>query len=115
MTRRTKKVGIAGKFGPRYGVKLRRRVSKLEQHQKQKHTCPECHYKAVKRVSTAIWCCRHCGYTFAGGAYLPTTAVGESRNAAINIEKQKEVVKTIKAETETKNEKNVDNKDPERR
>jgi large subunit ribosomal protein L37Ae len=79
MTRRTKKVGSSGRFGPRYGVKLRRRISTLESRQKKKHICPDCNYTAVKRVSTGIWECKHCGYTFTGGAYLPKTAVGESR------------------------------------
>jgi large subunit ribosomal protein L37Ae len=79
MTRRTKKVGSSGRFGPRYGVKLRRRISVLESKQNKKHTCPDCKYPSVKRVSTGIWACNHCGYTFTGGAYLPSTAVGESK------------------------------------
>ena len=85
MVRRTKKVGISGKFGPRYGVKLRRRISSIESRQKKKHQCPECHYKAVKRISTGIWQCKHCNFTFSGGAYLPATAVGESRKEALRI------------------------------
>lgn len=88
MVRRTKKVGTSGKFGPRYGVKIRRRVSALETRQKKKHQCPECHYQAVKRVSTGIWNCKHCGHTFSGGAYLPTTAVGEGRLEPLKITKE---------------------------
>jgi large subunit ribosomal protein L37Ae len=83
MSRRTKKVGTSGRFGPRYGVKLRRRIGALENRQKKKHVCPECQYTAVKRISTGIWACRHCGYKFTGGAYLPTTAVGESKLESI--------------------------------
>jgi len=30
----------------------------------------------VKRVSVGIWKCKKCGYTFAGGAYTPTTKLG---------------------------------------
>ena len=83
MSRRTKKVGTSGRFGPRYGIKIRRKISTLEVRQKKRHVCPQCNYSAVKRVSTGIWNCRHCGYTFAGGAYLPSTAVGESRIVSI--------------------------------
>jgi large subunit ribosomal protein L37Ae len=79
MTRRTKKVGTSGRFGPRYGVKIRRQISNIEKRQKQHHTCPDCHYPAVKRQSTGIWNCKHCGYTYTGGAYMPTTTVGNSR------------------------------------
>jgi large subunit ribosomal protein L37Ae len=89
MVRRTKKVGTSGRFGPRYGVKIRRRVGKLEMRQKQNHTCPECQYQAVKRISTGIWKCHHCGHKFAGGAYLPTTTVGESRREAIKVSELK--------------------------
>jgi large subunit ribosomal protein L37Ae len=95
MVRRTKKVGISGRYGPRYGVKIRRRVSKLEMRQKQNHTCPECQYQAVRRISTGIWKCHHCSHTFAGGAYLPTTAVGESRREAIRVSESK--IATTKA------------------
>ena len=73
MARRTKKVKSAGRFGPRYGLKARRQISNVESQQKKNHTCPECNYDAVKRKSTGIWECRHCGLVFAGGAYLPVT------------------------------------------
>jgi large subunit ribosomal protein L37Ae len=98
MVRRTKKVGISGKFGPRYGVKLRRRVSELGARQKQNHQCPECHYRAVKRVSTGIWRCNHCGYTFTGGAYLPKTAVGESRLETLKISRENSKADKMNAE-----------------
>ena len=103
MTRRTKKVGSSGRYGPRYGVKLRRRISSLETRQKKKHICPNCQYSAVKRVSTGIWACKHCGYTFTGGAYLPTTAVGESKLEYIeNLSEEKQ---SISKKSEAKPEK----------
>lgn len=70
---RTKKVGRAGRFGARYGVTLRGRVNKIEMAMKSLHKCPSCQTKAVRRVSTGIWECRKCGYTFTGGAYSPAT------------------------------------------
>jgi large subunit ribosomal protein L37Ae len=82
MSRRTKKVGVAGRFGPRYGLSVRKQVRNIETEQRKKHECPRCHYMAVKRVSTGIWSCRHCDLKFAGGAYTPTTAVGRVRMAA---------------------------------
>ena len=105
MTRRTKKVGLAGKFGPRYGVKIRRRVSSLEVRQKKKHACPKCSYSAVKRVSTGIWTCKHCGHTYTGGAYLPTTAAGESRLENLQTSQETSSKQKTKLETVEKSKK----------
>lgn len=68
---RTQKVGPAGKYGPRYGVKLRRLAAEVERKLKQPHECPSCGARRVKRISTAIWLCRRCGAKFAGRAYVP--------------------------------------------
>ncbi len=70
---RTKKVGRAGRFGARYGYTIRNRITKIETAMKQKHKCPSCQTKAVRRISTGIWECRKCGHTFTGGAYMPIT------------------------------------------
>jgi len=70
---RTKKVGRAGRFGARYGATIRARVAKIEAVEKAIHKCPSCQTKAVRRLSTGIWRCRKCGYTFTGGAFTPTT------------------------------------------
>ncbi|MDI9624786.1 MAG: 50S ribosomal protein L37Ae [Methanothermobacter sp.] len=75
---RTKKVGITGRFGPRYGRKAKRVVKKIEEQMKKKHLCPYCDRPGVKRISTGIWKCRKCGTTFTGGAYLPTTPMGKT-------------------------------------
>ncbi|RLF51313.1 MAG: 50S ribosomal protein L37ae [Thermoplasmata archaeon] len=76
MAKRTKKVKSTGRFGPRYGVKIRHRVKEIEEKQRQWHLCPKCGRKRVKRESTGIWLCRKCGTKFAGGAYLPRTITG---------------------------------------
>ena len=73
MARRTKKVGTAGRYQARYGVKSRTRVRDVESQQRLRHLCPQCGHKAVQRVSTGIWRCKKCNHTFAGGAYIPRT------------------------------------------
>ncbi len=69
--KRTKKVGIAGKFGPRYGFTLRRRYAEVAEKAAKPYQCPSCGSVKARRVSTAIWQCRRCGTKFAGKAYQP--------------------------------------------
>ncbi|RLJ10265.1 MAG: 50S ribosomal protein L37ae [Candidatus Aenigmatarchaeota archaeon] len=67
---RTKKVGVAGKFGVRYGRVLRERYKKICSYKEYK--CPNClKTGGVKRVSAGIWMCKKCGIKFAGKAYKP--------------------------------------------
>lgn len=73
MAKRTEKAGTSGRFGARYGVVVRNRVKAIEATQKKAHECPVCHHAAVKRTSSGIWCCKHCGAKFAAGAYSPET------------------------------------------
>ena len=77
MSRKTVKAGVVGRLGPRYGVRIRRRVQEVEAVQKQRHSCQKCLAKSVKRVSSGVWRCRRCGLIFAGGAFRPvvTTAI----------------------------------------
>lgn len=87
MARKTKKVGISGSLGPRYGVRVRRRYREVMEERSRWHLCPRCHHASVKRVSSGIWRCRRCDFTFAGGAYRPvvTTTVTKqiSRKAGV--------------------------------
>ncbi len=71
MSRRTKKVGVAGRYGPRYGVRTRKQISAVVSTKNKKYECPRCKHVAVRRVSTGIWQCRRCDLKFAGGAYSP--------------------------------------------
>ena len=73
MTKRTKKAGPVGRFGPRYGTRDRVRFRDVEVRQKKYHTCPSCGHAKVKRVSTSVLQCRKCEAKFAGGAYYPQT------------------------------------------
>ena len=68
---RTKKVGIAGRFGSRYGKKIRTNVIAVEKELRKPHPCPECMKKTLKRVSAGIWECKKCGTKIAGKAYRP--------------------------------------------
>ena len=42
MAKRTKKAGITGKYGTRYGGAIRRIVKKFELQQRAKYVCPSC-------------------------------------------------------------------------
>lgn len=65
----TKKVSVAGKFGARYGKKIRESFISVEKKQRIKQTCPHCKKPTAKRVAKGIWNCKFCGKTFAGGAF----------------------------------------------
>ncbi|RME55108.1 50S ribosomal protein L37ae [Candidatus Woesearchaeota archaeon] len=66
---KTKKVGSTGRFGPRYGRKVKAKILAVEKVQKQNHKCPYCHRLSVKRVSAGIWHCKKCDAKFTGKAY----------------------------------------------
>ena len=74
----SKKSGPVGGFGVRYGVKPRKRYSEIMTERKRKHVCPQCSSNSVTRESVGIWVCGKCGLKFAGGAYTPTTKIGET-------------------------------------
>jgi large subunit ribosomal protein L37Ae len=78
MTRRTKKVGVAGRYGPRYGVRIRKQIAAVTAAKNKSYECPRCKHVAVKRVSTGIWKCRRCDLKFAGGAYTPKVSTRTS-------------------------------------
>ena len=42
MARHTKKVGVVGKYGTRYGASLRKVAKKIEISQRAKYTCVFC-------------------------------------------------------------------------
>lgn len=61
--------GTAGRFGVRYGRKLRKRVNEIESKQKGRNKCPFCNKLGVQRLAKGIYQCRKCGSKFAGKAY----------------------------------------------
>ncbi len=68
----------AARFGARYGRKSRKLVADMEEKSRALYDCPQCGRNRVRRTDTAIWNCTKCGYTFAGGCYVPHTSVGRS-------------------------------------
>jgi len=68
---RRKLVGSAGRFGPRYGGKIRAKVAEIEKMRRQRYVCPKCNMPFVTRVSSGIWKCKKCGNKFGGLAYTP--------------------------------------------
>ena len=74
MGKRTKKVGITGKYGTRYGSTLRKLVKKIEISQHSTYRCVFCGKDSVKRTCVGIWNCRSCRKVMAGGAYTLSTA-----------------------------------------
>ena len=70
MAQKQKKKGFLGKYGPRYGRKIREKTENIEKEQKKAYKCPFCHKAKVKRFMTGIWYCSNCGAKIAGKAYM---------------------------------------------
>ena len=89
---KTKKTGIAGRFGARYGSNVRKRWRQIMETEKSKKLkCPRCEtVGSVKRISVGIWHCRKCGSKFTGGAYYIETPRG-SESFRISKRKQREI------------------------
>lgn len=86
---KTKKVGITGKYGARYGSNVRKKARLILEKMKSSNIkCPRCVTKgSIHRVSTGIWHCKKCGAKFTGGAYYINTPRGAE---AFRIAKRKQ-------------------------
>ncbi|MFO7872256.1 MAG: 50S ribosomal protein L37ae [Candidatus Undinarchaeales archaeon] len=76
---KTKKVKSTGRFGARYGRKIKLRVREIEKQSKKNYKCSECGADRVKRLSSGIWKCSRCGNKFAGPSYKPSSKVAVSK------------------------------------
>merc|ERR1711909_192546 len=85
MAKRTKKVGVVGKYGTRYGASLRKTVKKMEITQHAKYLCTFCGKESMKRTAVGIWKCsvKNCNITVAGGAWNYSTVTAASVRSAI--------------------------------
>jgi large subunit ribosomal protein L37Ae len=101
---RTYKVGSSGSLGARYGTVARKRYATVVTALRAQHECPQCHIASVRRLSVGIWFCGRCGYKFAGGAYAPTTKLGEIAERATRTGVAPSLVSELKAATEPEGE-----------
>ncbi len=60
------------RFGARYGLRVKKKLAKIEPGKKGRHKCPYCNYVAAKWVAPGIWHCEKCGSTFTDKAYSIT-------------------------------------------
>lgn len=91
---KTKKSGITGKYGARYGSTLRKRTRVVLSKMKGDIKCPRCETKGtIHRISTGIWHCKKCDANFTGGAYYIETPRGvESFRIAKRKQRELEVI-----------------------
>jgi large subunit ribosomal protein L37Ae len=86
---KTKKVGITGRYGTRYGSRIRKRSQVIEETMKAPQKCPVCETKVTKRISTGIWYCKKCNTKYAGGSYTQTTQPGlEAQRIATRVQRE---------------------------
>lgn len=118
MERRTNKVGITGKYGTRYGQKLRKQVKAIEILQRTKYTCPFCGKDSVRRAAVGIWRCKACRRNIAGGAWEFSTTAAQTARSTINrlkkdtVELKKEVEEVVvEEEKKPKGKKNQEKKE----
>ena len=69
MATKLKKIKQAGRFGAGYGIKVRKRLIKVESKQRKKQVCPFCKKPGVKRSARGIWKCSKCNKKFAGNVF----------------------------------------------
>ena len=64
-------VSSAGRYGSRYGRRIRKRVIAVDKTKNKKYVCKHCLKPGLKRESSGIWLCNKCSSKYAGKAYKP--------------------------------------------
>ncbi len=83
MAKRTEKAGATARYGPRYGVSVRRRAGAALAKKSRSYTCPNCQYPKVRRKAAGIWECRKCQHTFSGGVWEPYTRASDANRRIV--------------------------------
>ncbi|MBI4895849.1 MAG: 50S ribosomal protein L37ae [Candidatus Aenigmarchaeota archaeon] len=60
---------MSGRFGSRYGKRIRQNVLKAKAKTNTLYKCPSCSRIAIKRLASGIWKCKKCDIKYASGAY----------------------------------------------
>lgn len=87
-------------MGSRYGVKHRKKFNEIRRKTTSAFVCAKCGKASVKHAGFALWNCRSCGATFAGGAYSPETMVGASARRVLRGEKKARVEEDLEEPVE---------------
>lgn len=105
---KTKKVGMAGRFGPRYGSRVRNAWRGIMEKSKGVQRCPKCQTKSTNmRDFLGVWQCPKCGARWTGGAWESETERGKEsiRNATRLSRESAEMGEGPEAPTEDKSSK----------
>jgi large subunit ribosomal protein L37Ae len=76
MPKRKKTFGL--RLRTRGGTSVRKQWTRITMEKRRKHKCPRCSSPSVKRDYVGVWDCSKCGFRFAGGAYTPSTRMGQA-------------------------------------
>jgi large subunit ribosomal protein L37Ae len=76
MPKRKKTFGL--RLRTRGGMSVRRQWTRITMEKRRRHKCPRCSSPSVKRDYVGVWDCSKCGLRFAGGAYTPSTRLGQA-------------------------------------
>jgi large subunit ribosomal protein L37Ae len=73
----------------KYGRKIRNLFNSATKNKNSGFECPKCGKAGkMKRISFAVWECKSCGATVAGGAYQLTTEAGNTMKRVLSATKR---------------------------
>lgn len=78
-SKRTKKVGIVGKYGTRYGASLRKQIKKIEIAQHSKYFCSFC---GKVRSRVCVWISGSMHFRGRGAEVTPAASTAVARSSS---------------------------------